>query len=199
MLVDELFGKTITNIYAIFGEEQEWLDTADCFIELDNILVIGFPNGFNDEVWIRDIEPNAESVFKDLSDYPFYHVNKEGKTIGEISDLCKKRKSNIFNRLKRKIFGQEVIIKEYIPYKVEYKENNAKNIPNSKIIDLLWYEDEIRKGHFLLDNGYLITETTMSPHGIGMAGLNYYESLAHLVESKGHEYFRFTELKKGSR
>ena len=59
MTINELFGKTITNIYATFGVEQEWLDTADCFIELDNSLVIAFPYGFSEGVWIRELDTNA--------------------------------------------------------------------------------------------------------------------------------------------
>jgi hypothetical protein len=199
MLIEELFGKTITNIYANFGIEQEWLDTADCFIELDANLVIAFPYGFSEEVWVRDLDPKANTLFKDLSDYPVYHVNKEGKSIGEIAEIYQKQKLNIFNRIKKTLFGQEVVIKEYKPYKVEYNENKVKYIQNSKISDFLWYEDESEKGFFLLDNGYIITETTMSPSGTGLAGLNYYESLADLVESKGQDYLRLTESKKGSR
>jgi hypothetical protein len=199
MLIDELFGKIITNIYANFGIEQEWLDTADCFIELDNTLVIAFPYGFSEEVWVRELDPKASSLFKDLSDYPVYHVNKEGKSIGEIAAAYQEQKQNIFNRIKKAFFGKEVVIKEYQPYKIEYQENKVKYIQNSKISDFLWYEDESEKGFFLLDNGYIITETTMSPSGTGLAGLNYYESLAALAESKGQGYLRLTESKKGSR
>jgi hypothetical protein len=199
MLIEELFGKTITNIYATFGVEQEWLDSAECFIEIDNSLIIGFPYGFDKDAWIKNIEPNAESIFKDLNDYPVYHVNKEGKSIGEIADSYQKRKSSILYKIKKAIFRQEIIIKEYQPHKIEYKENKVKHILNSKISDFIWYDDESEKGLFLLENGYIITETTMSPCGTGLAGLNYYESLADLVESKGQGYLRLTESKKGSR
>ncbi|WP_276500785.1 hypothetical protein [Terrimonas pollutisoli] len=199
MIINELFGKTITNIYAKFGIEQGWLDTADCFIELDNNLIIGFPFGFSEEVWVRKLDPHATTLFKDLSDYPVYHVNKEGKSIGEIAASYQKKKRNIFNRIRKALFGQEVIIKEYQPYKIEYKENKAKYILNSKISDFLWYDDGSEKGFFLLDNGYVITETTMSPSGTGLAGLNYYQSLEDLAKSKGTEFVRLTETRQGSR
>ena len=199
MTITELFGKTITNIYATIGLEQEWLDTADCFIELDNNLVIAFPYGFSDDVWIRELDTKAKSLFEDLSDYPVYHVNKEGKSIGEIAATYQKQKRNIFNRLKKTLFGQEVVIKEYQPYKIEYKENKAKYIQGAKISDFLWYNDESEKGLFLLDNGYVITETTMSPSGTGLAGLNYYESLKDLESSRGLDFKRLSKNIKGSR
>lgn len=81
MLIEELIGRTITNIYTIYGVEQGRLDTADSFVELDNVLIVGIPFSFSKGVWIRELDPNAQSIFKDLSDYPVYHVNKEGKSI----------------------------------------------------------------------------------------------------------------------
>lgn len=174
MQIEELIGNTITNIYAVFGIEQGWLDTAECFVELDNDLIVDIPYGFDEKVWIKKLAPKAETIFKNLEDYPVYHVNKEGKSIGEIAENYKKRKKNVFNRIKRALFGQEIIIREYQPYKTEYKENKAKHIPNTQIVDFLWYDDS-EKGFLLLDNGYVITETTMSPSGTGLAGLNYYE------------------------
>ena len=199
MTINELFGKTITNIYAIFGVEQEWLDTADCFIELDNSLVIAFPYGFSEKVWVRELDTKATTLFKDLSDYPVYHVNQESKSVGEIAATYQKQKRNIFNRIKKVLFGQEVVIKEYQPYKTEYRKNKAKYIQGSRISDFLWYDDQSEKGLFLLDNGYVITETTMSPSGTGLAGLNYYESLEDLAESKGNSFQRLTETRQGSR
>jgi hypothetical protein len=196
MLIEEIIGKTVTNIYATFGVEQEWLDTADCFIELDNNLVIGFPYCFDQDIWIRNLDPKAERLFIDLSDYPVYHVNKEGKSINEIATPYQKKRQNIFYKIKKALFGKELNIKEYQPYKVEYKENKAKYILNAKITDFIYYEDESEKGFFLLDNGYVITETTMSPSGTGLAGLNYYESLTYLTEAKGSNFKKLSENSK---
>jgi hypothetical protein len=120
MTINELFGKTITNIYSNFGVEQEWLDTADCFIELDNNLIIAFPYSFSEEVWVRELDSKATTLLKDLSDYPVYQVNKEGKSIGEITATHQKRKQNIFDRIKKALFGIEVTIKEYQLYKIVY-------------------------------------------------------------------------------
>ena len=199
MLIEEIFGKTITNIFATFGIEDEWLDTADCFIELDYNLVIGFPNGYQNEVWIRELDSNAENILINLTNYNYYHVNKKGRTIREIKQRIKKRDKNILYRLVKAISFGLPILPAYKPYKVDTIKNNARNIINSKIVDFLWYDDEVRKGHFILDNDYVITETTMSPVGTGRAGLNFYESLTKLIESKGDDYYRLRESNKGSR
>lgn len=198
MLIEDIFGKTITNIYATFGIDQGWLDTADCFIELDNKLIIGFPYGFDKNVWVREIDKESVSLFKNLEDYPVYHVNKERKSIEEIAKSYQKRKNNILYKIRNALFGKELEIKEYQPYLIEYKENKVKYIQNSKIVDFLWYDDDSIKGLFLLENGYIISETQMSPSGTGMAGLNYYESLDELSASKGDDFKSLKGLTKSS-
>jgi hypothetical protein len=67
MQITELFGKTITRIFAVFGEHEGWLDTADCLIELDRKLVIGFPFTSDQDVWIRDLPANAEQLFTEIT------------------------------------------------------------------------------------------------------------------------------------
>lgn len=198
MIITELFGKTITNIYATLGVTQGWLDTADCFIELDESLIIGFPFGFSEDVWIRELDPKATTLFKNLSSYPVYHVNKEGKSIGEIAAAYQKKKRNIFSKIKKALFGHEILNKAYQPYKIEYRENKIKHIQNAKISDFIWYEDEIEKGFFLLENGYIISETTMSPSGTGLAGLNYYTSLQDLTETKGVNFKLLSKTRQSS-
>lgn len=185
MVISELFGKTITNIYTVYGTEQEWLCTAECFFELDNALIVDLPNGFDDEVWIKELDPNAMTVFKDMEDYPVYHVNKEGKSIGEIAAAKKKRQQSILGRIKKILFGrEEAVPREYTPYRVEYLENKLKYVQNRKITGFIFNDDETEKGFFLLDNGYVITAITMAPKGIG-AGLEYYESVAAFESAKG--------------
>ena len=196
MLIQELIGKTITNIYSKVEYENYGLDKGECFIELDNKIIIDIPYGESEDVWLKDLDDNAESLFKDLSDYPFYHVNKEEKSIGEIAKNYQKQKTSIWGRLKQ-FFGQDIEIKEYKPYKVEYIENKLKYIQNRIITDYLWYDD-LEKGLLELDNGYFITETTVANNGTGLAGLNYYESFEILRMRKGDELFRLTEMKKGS-
>lgn len=196
MLIQELIGKTITNIYSIVEYENYGLDKGECFIELDNEIIIDIPYGESDDVWLKDLDNNAESLFKDLSDYPIYHVNKEQKSIGEIAKNYQKQKTSIWGILKQ-FFGQGITIKEYQPYKVEYRENKLKYLQNRIIVDFLW-TDYFEKGLLELDNGYFITETTVANNGTGLAGLNYFENFEILRMRKGGELFRLSEMTKGS-
>ena len=52
------------------------------------------------------------------------------------------------------------------------------------------FDDSDSVGFIELENGFIITETIMSPHGTGMAGLNYFESLESFEESCGTDYKR---------
>ena len=196
MLVSELIGKKITNIYLVYEPEVGGLDKAECFVELDNNAIIDIPFGFSDEIWIKELSKHAVSVFADLSDYPVYHVNKAGKSIGEIAANYQKRKSNFFNKALKFLFNHDIKIKEYQPYKIEHKENKLKYIKDKTIIDFIWYPDDSEKGFLFLDNGYIITETTVSNHGTGLAGLNFFESLDELKSSKGNNYKKLTMLKQ---
>jgi hypothetical protein len=144
------------------------LDTGECFIELDNEIIIDIPFGFSDDIWIKDLDEDAVRLFADLSDYPVYHVNKDNKTVGEIADNYQRQRRTIFNRLRKVLFGHDIAIKDYQPFKVDYRENKLKHIKDRKIIDFLWYDDDSEKGFILLDNGYLITETNFAPHGTGL-------------------------------
>ncbi len=199
VLIEELFGKTITDIRCKYGLEDGWLDTAECFIELDHKFYIDIPYGQTKDVLVVEPDTEAKTIFENLSDIPHYHVNKEGKTITEIVEAHKKRKRNIFNRLRKALFNYEPPIKEYKPYKIEYHENKLKYIVNRKIVDYLWKSDGNEKGFFELDNGYLISDQYMSPSGTGLAGLHYYDSFDSLKERKGHNLKRHTEETRGSR
>jgi hypothetical protein len=193
ILIDEIIGKSITDIRCKYGTSDGWLDTAECYIQLDNKFYIDIPYGEVRDVLIREPDPDAESIFGDLSDIPYYHVNKEGKSIEEVVKAHKKRKQNIFNRLKKVLFNYEPPIKEYKPYKVEYHENKLKYIINSTVVDYLWDSDGTEKGFFELDNGFLISDQYMAPHGTGLAGLHCYDNLSSLKERKGGDLKRHTE------
>ncbi|MGG9962312.1 hypothetical protein [Ferruginibacter sp. SUN106] len=198
ILIDEIIGKTITDIRCKYGEEDGWLDTAECFIQLDNKFYIDIPYGQVKDVLVVEPGPEAETVFGNLSDIPYYHVNKEGKSIAEVAEAHKKRKQNIFNRIRKLLFGYEPPIEKYTAYKVEYHENKLKYIINRTITDYLWENDRIEKGFFELDNGYFISDQYMAPQGTGLAGLHYYNSLDSLKESKGDNLKRHSEISGNS-
>jgi hypothetical protein len=191
--IEDIIGTAVTNIYTIIKMEVGGLDTAECFVELDNKIIIDIPFGLSEEIWIKELDKDAVSLFADLSDYPVYYVNKEKKSISEIVGKAQRQRRTILNRLRKFLFGLDVDIKEYKPYKIEYKENKLTYIKNRKIVDFLWYDDDSEKGYILLNNGYLISDTTVTNHGTGLAGLNLYESIDQLINSKGNYYFRLTD------
>ena len=197
-MIKDIFGKPITDIRCKFGMQDGWLETVECFFELENNFYIQIPYGYPHGIWIVEPDTEAESIFNDLSDIPIYHINKEEKSISEVIKLHNKRKQNIFNRLRKALFNYEPPIKEYKPYKVEYHENKLKYLINRTIVDYLWENDNTEKGIFELDNGYFITERYMAPHGTGAAGLHYYDSLNSLKEEKGENLKRYSELINGN-
>lgn len=190
----EVFGKTITDILCKFGTYDEWLETADCTIELDNEIYMGFPSRESSTVWEREKPIDATSLLTNLSDIVVYHVNKEGKSIKEIADTYRKRK-NKFGNIIREIFlfGEEVP-REYEPYKTEYQENRLKYIHNAKIKDYLWRENDGDTGFFELDNGYIISETIMNPRGTGLAGLNSWQNMQQLQNRFSETFLRLSEV-----
>jgi hypothetical protein len=195
MKTEEIIGTTVTNIYSLVKMEVGGLDTGECFVELDNKTIVDIPFGFSEDICIKALDKKALSLFADLSDYPVYHVNRDGKTVGEIAANYQRQKRTIFNRLRKALFGHDIVIKDYQPFKVEYRENKLKNLKDRKIVDFLWYADDSEKGFILLDNGYIITETTIAPHGTGLAGLNLYESINDLTNAKGNDYSKLTDNK----
>ncbi|MEO6670784.1 MAG: hypothetical protein ABIN36_14990 [Ferruginibacter sp.] len=188
MKLIELFGKTITNIYTVTGIEQKWLSTAECFIELDNNLIVDLPFGSGCEVWVKEMDPKAVSIFGNIEDYPCYHVNKEGKTVGEIVWRNKRKGNNILNRFKKIFFRDHAFLPvEYQLYKIEYLENKLKHIRNRMIVDFIFNDDDNEKGFLILDNGYVISKITMAPKGIGV-GIKYYESVSSFEASHGTSF-----------
>jgi hypothetical protein len=73
-----------------------------------------------------------------------------------------------------------------------------KYIQNRLIVDVLWYEDEIEKAFIELNNGYIITETTIANNGTGVAGLNYHQTIDDLTKRNGNKILRLIDKTKGS-
>ena len=186
MRIEETFGKIITNIYQVTDADFGGNETAECYIELDHDLIIDIPFGVNDEVWMKELKIKAKSVFEDLSEIPVQYVNKENKSIEEHTE--RDQKPTLLKKWRNIICRRNNTTSGYHPYKVEYHENRLKNIKNRKIVGFVYYQDETEKGLFLLDNGYLITETLLAPYGTGLAGLNYYENMDSLIHIKGNDY-----------
>ena len=81
MQTKEIIGTTVTNIYTLVKMEVGGLDTAECFVELDNKTIIDIPFGFSEDIWIKELDKDAVSLFDEMPNYPVYHVNKDKKTI----------------------------------------------------------------------------------------------------------------------
>lgn len=62
MEIREIFGRTITQVYCECGLQDGWLDTADCIIELDKDLYVGFPFT-TDGIWVRELPEAAKPIF----------------------------------------------------------------------------------------------------------------------------------------
>ena len=190
MNTKEIIGRTITDILVWSKMEVGGHDEGEVFIQLDNGISIRIPWDFESENIENQPKKNSESLFADLSDIPEYHINPEGKTIQEILNAKKERESTFMGRIKKAVGLSEGIPIEYRPNKTEYSENKLKYLKNQKIVDFLMFDDYDSVGFIELENGYIITETIMSPHGTGMAGLNYYESLKSFEDSCGKDYKR---------
>lgn len=64
MPLREIIGKTVTNVYCLFGIVNGWLDTCECYVELDNTLYLEIPFGETEDVWCTTIlPPAAKSAF----------------------------------------------------------------------------------------------------------------------------------------
>lgn len=190
MNTKEIIGRAITDILVWSKIDVGGLDEAEVFIKLDNGKFIGIPWDFESENIEKELKINSESVFADLNDIVEYSINPERKTIGEILEAKRKRDSSVLGRIK-KMFGiTEGIPKEYKIYKTERRENKLKYLKNQKIKDFLMFDDSDSVGYLELENGYIITEKVMAPHGTGMAGLNYFESLNSFEDSCGTDYKR---------
>lgn len=200
MQQQDLIGCRITNIFQIVEYESYGLDTGECFIELDNSIIIDIPQSGWDEVIIKELDEAAFSVFTDLSDYPVYHINEEAPPSPDTEVKPRKEKLSFFEDifqflLPRKRAEIKPVVTAHQPYTIEYRENRLKYIKDSIIKDLITFGDNFDKGFIELENGYLISETTVSNNGTGRAGLNVYNNLTEVTNWKGLEFKRISDQK----
>ena len=192
MNAKELIGRRIEDILVWRRLEVGGLDLAKVYLKLDGGTIIRIPWDFQEERIERLPKEQTQSLFSDMKDHPIHYVNPRGKSINEIVENQKRRNTSLFGKVRKLLGFHEVIPKDYKPYKTEYRENKLKQIKNQGIVNFLMFEDD-SAGFLELENGYIITETTMAPHGTGAVGLNYYTSLKHFEESHGTDYKRLVD------
>ena len=190
MNTQKIIGQTITDILVWSKMEVGGLDEAEVFIQLENGNTIGIPWDFDSENIEREAKIGSISLFSDLSDIKESSINLEGKTTQDILEAKKKREYSLWGRIKKLIGLGGGIPREYRIHKTEYRENKLKYLQNQRIVDFLMFDDSDSVGFLELQNGYIITEVIMSPHGTGAAGLNYYENLESFEENCGTDYRR---------
>lgn len=200
MLVKELIGKKITNIYQITEHEFYGLDQGEAFIEVDNNLIIDLPNDFYDEeneLWEKELKEDAVSLFSDLSDRRFYHLDKEGKRIVEIKKTVTITHYSFWDRVKhffetdKWLPAQKKTVEETEVYKADVIENKFKYIKDKIITDVLFFNDH-EKAFLELDNGYIITEVTAGMNGAGNVGIHIFDNLTELIKRKGFSFIRIS-------
>lgn len=81
--LDQIIGKKITDIRCLYGQEEGWLDTVICYLQLDHEVYIEIPYGKTKDVLIVEIDPKAKTLF---------------------AEIHKNQKKNIFNRIINKLF-----------------------------------------------------------------------------------------------
>lgn len=183
MYPKDLIGKKITDIHYLVETGQYELDFASCFIELNGSVFVIIPYDFNDEVKIEEPEADAKSIFL----HPLIkieHLNPGKKTIAELA-------YRNYTGWKRLLVWMKHIL-AYRPYKTEFEENKLMNVKGRYIVDLLSKGFEDEKLILELDNGCFITETTAAPNGLGLAGINYFTSLADLLDGEDDDLIRLS-------
>jgi hypothetical protein len=190
MNTKEIIGRTITDILAWYKTEIGGLDKAEVFIQLDNEKTIVIPWDFESKNLETKPRRGSISIFSNMDDITEYHVNIERKAIQEVIEARKRRESSVLGLIKKALGLGEKIPKEYKVYKIVTKENNLKYLKNQKIVDFLMFDDYDSAGFFELENGYIITETRISPNGTGASGLNYFENLKSFEQCCGTDYIR---------
>jgi hypothetical protein len=198
MLVKDLIGKKITNIYQIVEYEFYGLDQGEAFIELDNNPIIDLPYDIYDEeetLWEKELKADAVSLFSDLSDRAFYHLDKDGKRIIEIEKNVIITRFSFWERVKhffetdKWLPAVKKTVEETEVYKADYFENKFKYIKDRIITDVLFYNDH-EKAFLELDNGYIITEVTAGMNGTGRVGIHIFDNLTELIKRKGFTFIR---------
>lgn len=195
MNTKELLGERIKDILVWSKMEVGGLDQGQVFIELNNGKTISIPWDFESEnIETKPIAKSKSLVLKSSDKIRIESTEfnfPDGKTWNDVrEDVKKNQNSTFFGRLKYKLGVKNGIPKKYTSKSIEIIDNEMKSFQNLKIIDFIMFEDYDSAGFLELENGKIITETLIVPHGTGMAGLNIFENIKDFEENCGTEYKR---------
>jgi hypothetical protein len=96
MGIEELINRIIIDIYCVSTYEHGGLNTASCFIELDDKLIIDIPWSFSEEVNITELVPHSISIFRKKQERSFLFFKPEKSISFEALIKNKKIKDFIY-------------------------------------------------------------------------------------------------------
>lgn len=187
MQAKDIIGKTITDIYQWVEYEIGGLDQGECFLEIDKDFFVKIPYFEDEEIAVENIDKRATSF---SSNQAMETVNKPDKEKNKVLNKGEERRA-FFRQLGKhlgRMASYEEIAPKSKPHKTENLSNEILEIKGQRIIDFIWDTEEDKKGLFLLSNGFLITEMSIAPNGLGLAGLNCFENMEKLVNSGQYDY-----------
>lgn len=191
MYLQDLIGKRITNLFCLYRQE-EGLNFADCRIELDNQICVGFPLALGEtvetlgqEVWIQEEGSPVDSLFWYLTDFEILKEANAGLTTPtpRESPWLIKLLLPVRRYLLIKFYQQR-----YRESRQKHAENRFAKLLGMRITNILYHEyfDTLI---IELENGMFLAERSAAPHGIGV-GFECYASLEDHRASRSGPFVR---------
>jgi len=191
MQAKDIIGKKITDIYVWVETEPGGLDTGKCYLQIDKSFFVTIPLSDQEEILAGEVDERAVSFFAAPAVTEPPQPVKREKTKEEIANERREEKRAFFRQIRRhveKMAGHENIEREDKCAAAQKTVNAEFDVRDHTIIDFIWDSEEPKSGLFMLDDGSLITETPVALNVLGLAGLNYFESMERLVASGRYNY-----------
>ncbi len=168
MNTQDLIGQQIQDILVWYKMEPYGLDEGEVYLVLDEGKIFSIPWSFDSRLIEEAPKQGSRSIF-----------GESKKRESEQNSIWSSIKKALYN-IKYHILNDGPIDREIL--QLQYQ----------KIVDFIVIEDH-SVGFIVLENGCIITETMMAPHGLGRAGLNLYYSLEEFEKSYGEDYIRLSK------
>ena len=175
MHTKELIEQKIMDIFVWSKMEPGGLDEAEVSIQLGDDSTVGIPWDFDCKDLKQPLKKGAESLFTgERITYSKQLRPQDPKTVSTKKTLL----HSMVGQLKRMLFPGSI----------------HSLLKGQEIVDILLFHNADLPGCLELQNGCIITETFVSPHGTGRAGLNLYQNLSEFEETHGTGYKRATQV-----